>query len=240
MARQDTTTLLLRVFWLSAVMLGFGSSGVAYAEQGLPPNCGSLETHFGPFDYRVNKDKLPIVERYHFPPELERLAPNAANPGGNLTYTLRAFPNHHRALMTLIRYGEEQHGPRPRNLPFSVECFMLRAEVFAPDDPMVKLITGLYYLKQGKAKVAIERLEEAEKLGSANPNLYYNLGLAYLDVGDKEKALENAHKAYAEGFPLPGLKNRLKRVGAWQDPAPRKADPAPEKAESAPPASAAQ
>jgi tetratricopeptide (TPR) repeat protein len=201
--------------------MGLGGMGacaaVAIAQPSLPASCGSLETHFGPFDYRVAKDKLPIVERYHFPPELERLSATAANPGGNLAYTLRAFPNHHRALLTTVNYGQQNRSERPQNLPFTVECFMLRAEAFAPDDAMVKLIAGIYYLKRDRAKEAIERLEAADQLGGANPNLFYNLGLAYLEVGESEKSLENAHKAYAAGFPLPGLRNRLKRAGVWRD-----------------------
>jgi hypothetical protein len=28
--------------------------------------CGSLDNHFGPFDYRTDRDKLPVVERRHF------------------------------------------------------------------------------------------------------------------------------------------------------------------------------
>jgi hypothetical protein len=224
----------------SMVMLGSVHGADVHAEDGLPGQCGSLTNHYGPFDYRVDKGRLPIVEQYHFTPEVENLSPSEKNPAGQLAYTLKAFPNHYRALMTLIRLGERAKSEKFRHLPYTIECFVLRAEVFAPDDSMVKLIAGLYYLKHGKAKVAVDRLEEAEKLGSANPNLYYNLGLAYLDVGENEKALENAHKAYAEGFPLPGLKNRLKRVGAWRDPAPKHADAVPENSESAPPEPAAQ
>ncbi|TVO59658.1 hypothetical protein [Denitromonas halophila] len=208
---------------ICTVFLGWVVSGTVRAEGRLPAQCGSLATHFGPFDYRVEKSKLPIVERYHFTPDIESLSAGAPNPGGNIVYTLQAFPNHHRALMSLLRYGEKQRSDRPRGLPFTIECFMLRAEAFAHDDAMVKMISGLYYLKHDQAKVAIERLEQADALGSANPNLYYNLGLAYLEVGEKEKALESAHKAYAAGFPLPGLMNRLKRAGAWRDVPPKPA-----------------
>ncbi|QID18520.1 hypothetical protein G3580_13305 [Nitrogeniibacter mangrovi] len=206
--------------WLfTGCMAAAGVSHVisAQAANGLPAYCGELTNHYGPFDYRIDKAKLPIVEQYHFGPDVESLSPNEKNPGGQLAYTLKAFPNHPRALMTLIRLGEQTGTEKPSHLPYSIKCFVLRAEVFAPDDSMVKLIAGLYYLKHRNAKLAIQRFEEAEKLGSANANLYYNLGLAYLEVGDNEKALENAHKAYAEGFPLPGLRNRLERAGVWRD-----------------------
>jgi hypothetical protein len=33
-----------------------------------------------------------------------------------------------------------------------------------------------------------------------------------------DKSLESAHRAYALGFPLPGLREKLKRAGKWQEP----------------------
>jgi hypothetical protein len=41
-----------------------------------------------------------------------------------------------------------------------------------------------------------------------------------LDFGEPDRALEHAHRAYALGYPLPGLRNRLKRAGAWREPEP--------------------
>ncbi len=49
-------------------------------------------------------------------------------------------------------------------------------------------------------------------------NVHYNLGLAYVDLKQYDKALLSAHKAYQLGFPLMGLKNRLQRAGAWREP----------------------
>ena len=214
------------------VLFVCGVSDAALSQSGLPPECGSLKTHYGPFDYRVDKAKLPIVENYHFGPAVETLSRRPRDDAADLSYTLHAFPNHPRALMALVKLGERERRDRVGGLPYAVRCFVTRAEIFAPEDSMVKLISGLYYLKQGQKKSAIERLEEADRLGSTNPNLYYNLGLAYLEVGEKEKALENAHKAYAAGFPLPGLMNRLKRAGAWRDAPPKPAPKSPPKTSS--------
>lgn len=33
-----------------------------------------------------------------------------------------------------------------------------------------------------------------------------------------EKSLESAQRAYALGFPLPGLRDKLKRADKWQEP----------------------
>lgn len=183
---------------------------------GLPVSCGTLETHYGPFDYNRDKDRLPIVEKHHFTGPIESLS--LKEPAADIAYTLHAFPNHPRALLSLIRLGERDGTDQPKRLDMSIVCYMLRAEVFAPGDATVWMISGIYSLKQRNAKLAVEKLEKAEQLGSGDPNVDYNLGLAYFELGKREKALDYAHRAMAKGFPLPGLRNKLKRVGAWRDP----------------------
>lgn len=83
---------------------------------------------------------------------------------------------------------------------------------------MVKTIYGLYLIKSNKPKAGIEQLETALKQAGDDANVHYNLGLAYADMKEYNKALTSAHAAYRLGFPLPGLKNRLQRVGAWREP----------------------
>ena len=61
-------------------------------------------------------------------------------------------------------------------------------------------------------------LDEAVELGVENSNLYYNMGLIYLDLKEYEKALNYAHQAYRLGFPLPGLRDRLRKAQKWRDP----------------------
>jgi len=43
------------------------------------------------------------------------------------------------------------------------------------------------------------------------------MGLIYFDLKDYDKALSFAHRAYGSGFPLPGLRDKLKKVGKWQE-----------------------
>lgn len=180
--------------------------------------CGSLKNAYGPFDYRTDKSKISIVDEYHFTPQIEQLKGN--NPGGDLNYTLKAVPNHHRALMAMMKLGARQKVTKPSGAEFTVECYMMRAETFRPNDAMVKVIFGLHLAQSGKSKQAVAKLEEARQLDINNPNVHYNLGLAYLDLKQYDRALESAHLAYASGFPLPGLRERLKRAGKWQEPSP--------------------
>ena len=76
--------------------------------------CGSLQNGYGPYDYRSDKDKLRIVEQYHLTPEVVNLvAGSTGEIGDDLDYTLRAFPNHHVALMAMVKLGEKQKTAKP-------------------------------------------------------------------------------------------------------------------------------
>jgi len=190
--------------------------------QGFQP-CGSLENAYGPFDYRTQRDKLKIVEEAHFLPFVENLTRGntSSGPGGDIDYTLRASPNHHRALMAMMNLARKEKKDQPWGAQYSITCYFDRAQRFAPDDGMVKALLGIYLLRQGDRSKAVEKLEEAAKLNPGDGNVQYNLGLAYVQIGSYDKALESAHRAYAAGFPLPGLREKLKRAGKWRDaPAP--------------------
>lgn len=183
--------------------------------------CGGLENGYGPFDYRSAKHKLGVVERHHFTRQVESLkrGSTSAYPGSDLDYTLRAFPNHHRALMAMMGLVAKEKSHRPRGANFEAECYFIRAERFRPDDGMVKMIYGLFLLRDGKDEAAVRKLEQARDSQENNANFHYNLGLAYFELKDYDKALASAHQAYAMNFPLPGLRDKLVRVGRWREPA---------------------
>lgn len=181
--------------------------------------CGELRNAYGPYDYRVaDRQKISIVEQYHFDAGVESLTKaktSTSGFGGDLDYTLRAVPNHHRALMTLRILAAREKTDKPRGSRYTVDCWFRRAERFAPDDVMVKTIYGLYLAQVKQSKAAREKLEQARSMNSSDPNVHYNLGLVYFDLGEYALARESARKAYAGGFPLPGLREKLKRAGQW-------------------------
>lgn len=75
---------------------------------------------------------------------------------------------------------------------------------------------AVFYRKQNKLALARDTLLEGDTvLEGKSPEIHYNLGLIYLDLGDTTNALERAHAAYGLGYPLPGLRNRLTRMGKW-------------------------
>ena len=182
--------------------------------------CGSLKTGYGPFDYRTDRDKLEIVEQYHFTPQVEALIRGSSSMhiGADLAYTLNAFPNHHRALMSVMRYGEKLKTPQPEDMQYSVECYFRRALRFRPDDAVARMIYATFLTTKGRPSDALRELGQVEKTAGDNAFTYYNLGLIYVDMKEYEKALTQAHKAMALGFNRTGLRDKLMQAGKWREP----------------------
>ena len=180
--------------------------------------CGSIENAYGPFDYTDPvhfTEMLPRVEAYHFSAEIENL--NGTNVAGDIDYTLRAFPNHHRALYSMSRYYLEQVPRGERKMQYTAECYFNRARRFAPTDPAVVALEGIYLMRLGKSNDAKDRLEAALAMAPNSAEIQYNAGLVYAELEDFPKAVEHAQRAYALGYPLPGLRNRLRKAGVWKD-----------------------
>lgn len=180
--------------------------------------CGSLKNLYGPFDYRTDKKHLDLVEAYHFTPDVAALKRGATGAiGSDLDYTLRAFPNHHPALNAMANLALKTHTDKPRGARYTVDCYFVRALTFADNDGLVRVIYGVYLSQTKRPRDAIRMLEAAKQYEPRNPNLFYNLGLAYCDVKDYTNALKNAHEAYRLGSPFPGLRDKLQAAGHWQD-----------------------
>lgn len=218
---------------LSFIVLALAASAVhAYDE------CGDLANAYGPFDYRTSKDKLAIVEGAHFTADVESLRRGTTGTlGGDIDYTLRASPNHHRALIAMMTLARKTNTDRPQGANYTMLCYLDRATRFAADDAVVRLIYGTYLSRLNKRPEALEQLGFALKLDPDNANIHYNLGLIYVDAKDYPNARLHAQRAYELGFTLPGLKKRLEDLGQWQGPVPAPAQSAQApKAEGAAPA----
>lgn len=184
--------------------------------------CGSLTNAFGPFDYRhIPPLSLNLVEKGHFTLPVQMLQHGQSSYlGADLDYALRAIPNHPRVLLTMMRLAQREHTDQPKGSRYTLQCWFDRAVQFVPDDPMVRVLYGNYFINQKKSVEALAQLRVAEGLATDDVNLQYNLGLAYFRLKRYDLALRHAKKAYSLGFPLPGLRNMLQSVGAWRDLAP--------------------
>jgi tetratricopeptide (TPR) repeat protein len=205
-----------------AVFASFAVAGGAAVAQegGGEAACGSLQNHYGPFDYRTSTPQLrSTVEPFHLTPKVMLLREGQTGTlGHDIGYTLRAFPNHPKALLALSRLALREKRSMLAGAIYTIECFFDRAIRFAPDDPMVRMLWGMHLARSGSPKQAKEALDKASELGSPNDaDLQYNLGLGYLEISEWELARKSAKLAYENGFPLPGLRDRLRRAGQWQD-----------------------
>lgn len=189
-------------------------------EKAAPGDCGNpFVNSYGPFDYRTaTAEQRKLVESFHFSGDVESLRAGLTGPiGGDIDYTLRAFPNHPRALNAMVRLGARERALTPRGARYTVECYIERARAFTPDDLAVRQIRGVYLSSIRRYDDAIAELQAVLEIQPENANAQYNLGLAYLEKKDYDKALVHAKRASALGFPLEGLKRRLKAAGKWVD-----------------------
>ena len=218
-----------RRHWPLIAAITLLASGAAFGQSQSEALCGLIQNSFGPFDYRTERNaNLQMVESHHFTRQVETLVKGQEGYlGGDLDYTLRAFPNHHRALMSVIQWAERTKLTQLPNMRYSVECWFDRAVRFSPDDTTARMLYATYLMKISRVQDAGAQLERVASMAPDNPFTQYNVGLIYLDAHNYERALRQAHVAYALGFPRSDLKDKLVAAGKWQEAPPESAEKAP-------------
>lgn len=207
--------LILSVFPAATYALGW--TGVDLA--GKP--CAGEPQGYGPYDYtnaQHRKEKLPVVERAHFTSYVENLVQEEGEGSAvvaDLDYTLRAFPNHHRALYAMMRYQLRGAGLKAKT---PMECYFIRALVFKSDDYRTMLLYANYLEKRSKYNLAINIYKLALAVENTPPIINYNLGLLYVKLKEYAKAAEQAKIAYNRGIKKSKLARQLSAVNHWPIP----------------------
>jgi tetratricopeptide (TPR) repeat protein len=204
--------------------------GVAVAAQPACPQFTFVRQAgaFGPEDYRGNRQKS-LVEDFHFTADVENLRRGRSSTvGGDIAYTLSVFPNHPRALIAADRYAQKEKVAIPEGLKYTPACYYERALQFRPDDHPVRLLYTLLLLRNKQTDLAMQHASYVETNSLDNPITQHNVGLIFLDMGEVDKAVEAARRAYELGATQPLLRDRLQAMGRWPAPA------APAPAASAP------
>lgn len=207
-------------FAAALLLVGLQCLSSAHAQE---TACGSFENNYGPYDYRTDRDRLPIVDKHHFFESVRALTFRVDGTGtlaGHLQYVLRAFPNHHPALATIVRYGQRMKSRKPPEFDYSIDCYFERALRFRRDDYIARLLFADYLGKTGRANEAVEQIGYAKSLSKDNPLTQYNIGMLYFELGRYDDALKQAHEAMAMGMSNPELKTKLVSIGRWAEPAP--------------------
>ncbi len=182
--------------------------------------CGMIYTeHYGPFDYRTHRADLKIVEDFHFTSKVELLQSGQSGwIGGDLNYTLKASPNHHRALIALVRWSERKNTDKTEGQGYPTECYFDRAIRFRPDDTVVRALYAQYLHKRKRTDEGLRQLAVGVSHAGENALSHYNLGLVYLELSAADKALAQAHRAMELGLTRTGLREALTAKGAWREP----------------------
>ena len=71
---------------------------------------------------------------------------------------------------------------------------------------------GIYLYKKTEYDKSKESFNRAESI-RPSAEIYYNLGLVHVELGNLQQAQSYAEKAYASGFPMSGLKKKLEAHG---------------------------
>lgn len=200
---------------------------LATAAAGAKPYCGELTNAIGPFDYREPPpDALYMVEMAHYTEEVAAgVKGNTGAIGGDLDYTLRAFPNHVKALTTMAMVAARMKVNQLTSARYPVECYFERAVRFKPDDGMAWGAYGKYLYGVGQEERAMPLLKKAHDMAPDNPSVNYNLGIAYFRAKQYDLAVKHAKAAYQHDFPFDGLRNMLVGARKWDG----KVEPLPAK-----------
>ena len=200
-------------------MLGFGGTASAQAlESGCQPR---HESNSIAQDYRLTTPQSRAnVERRHFTRQVETLirGESTSRPAPDIEYTLGKFPNHHRALIAMMRLGQRHKTDRPPGSDRTVGCWFQLALAFAPDDTVVRGFYATHLHAMGRKDAAMQQLTLARHHAEGNPMSIYSIGAVYYDMGEFELALELAHEARRLGDPRNGLEQALRSTGHWRDP----------------------
>ncbi|MCE4557569.1 hypothetical protein [Pelomonas cellulosilytica] len=196
--------------------------------------CGSLYQagKYGPFDYRTATAEMrDIVERNHFTDDVAELRkPIFQYFGPDLHYTLWAFPNHPRALLTLINLTLKEKTQQPMLLPFTAECYFERALRYKPDDLLVRMVYALYLKTYDRKADALVQLDYVVQKADDVPMTQYNAAKLYYELGEYEKSRAAMKTAVTLGVPYQDLIEQLRKAGHWDDEKPedKPRDQAPE------------
>jgi len=153
------------------------------------------------------------VEAFHIEPGLQRMKQkNFAGALHDFEFILGFFPNHPRTLSLIsdlcdINWKSPQCDPGP---------YFQRAFDINPNASQTHIVYGLHLQRRNELDKAVKSYQRGLELNPASSNAHYNLGLAYFDQKRFDSSNQHAQAAYALGFPLPGLKDKLTRAGQWK------------------------
>lgn len=130
----------------------------------------------------------------------------------NYSYMLRNTPNgnpFHAETLARMALVYKESGDRTQ-----AEAYFKRAIQEGPEHAAGYLGLYQFYRDQGDDREALAILTQADEVTQGqSAEVKYFLGMVSLDLGNREAALEYAREAYALGYQLPALRDRLAKMG---------------------------
>jgi tetratricopeptide (TPR) repeat protein len=181
----------------------------------------------GPWDYtnaaHRQQREYYLIEAAHFNGKVEYLrggAKKSHDLAGDLDYTLRGIPNHHRALKSMMlfqRTFDKGKNALKRKSVIAFECYMQRAINFSSKDAFLYLLYASFLKKSDELEKGVDILKQGENVLPENAYIQYHLALLLMKNGESEEAVKHAKAAYRLGNPPKDLKNKLEKKGLWKD-----------------------
>ena len=160
--------------------------------------------------------RIRIVEGRHFTDSVKKLerGSTAVEPLPDIAYTLEVIPDNHHALFAVTRLYRKTNGTmlvypqtnrtqyQPRQL--HAPCWFDRARRFAPKDPAVHMLSGIFHHQIEEYPEAIEFYQRvfgaSERMRLAMPD--GTIGHAELEFGDSVVMLAEENPDWAAVGPL--------------------------------------
>ncbi len=137
------------------------------------------------------------------------------NAVGDLSYfTARVPPESGIMAKALYSLAEAYNGLGDRTTAMQT---LTEAVQSHPENASTHVALGLFLRNNKDLAGALAALEHGVQVigDSASAELDYDLALVLLESDRKEEAVKYARKAYELGYPLPGLRMKLARMGLW-------------------------
>jgi hypothetical protein len=221
---------LVHVTAAALLVLGLLPMDIARAQQSAVAGACELG-NVSPNRWDYRRERWPAAHKERFEWQLKDLEVNHFRPytemlvrpttgrsiGADLHYVLRLWPNHHRALVTLVRLGERERTDQPKDTFYTISCYFERSLHFAPDDTVVRGLYANHLAKRSERGLALHQLELLKQYAEQSPFTHHNAGLIYLELQEFDRALEQAYRAEELGIPAQSmLRRRLEAAGKWR------------------------
>lgn len=217
LARTATASSPRRAAGVVAVISLVCLADIVRAEdlRGCVPLLEAAGTTYTDYNDPTGAETVRLVERHHFTPQVENLVKGeTGSVPADIAFVLRAVPNHYRALNAMGRWQLKSGLPAGSSDIYSADCYFKRAISFRGNDASLHLAYAVYLHQAKRYDEAEREYLRTEELGGGSAELYYNHGLLLVDRGRYAEARKYAEKAYSMGYPLPGLRNRLRGAPA--------------------------